>query len=149
MVRDAALLAATSEFREYFDYITAFDAIHDQTRPLDALRSVYYMLAPGGLFSMVDIDAGSEHADNINHPMGTFLYTISLMHCMAVGLVDGGTGLGMMWGRKKAVEMLRQAGFRNVEILEMAHDTFNIHYLCRKDEDADKTRQIHVSDTCL
>lgn len=40
----------------------------------------------------------------MTHSMGAFLYTVSLMHCMPVGLVDGGAGLGMMWGREKGCE---------------------------------------------
>ncbi|MCP3955994.1 MAG: methyltransferase type 12, partial [Desulfobacterales bacterium] len=111
--------------------ICAFDAIHDQTRPLEALRSIRYMLAPGGLFSMVDIKAGSQHKDNLDHPMGPFLYTVSLMHCMPVGLSDNGTGLGMMWGQQQAETLLREAGFETVEPTEMDYDPFNLHYLCR------------------
>jgi hypothetical protein len=46
--------------------------------------------------------------------------------------VDGGRGLGMMWGREKAVEMLKKAGFKRVQVLEMPEDSFNYHYFCRK-----------------
>lgn len=118
-----------------FDYITAFDAVHDQTRPLEALKSVRHMLAPGGMFSMIDIDADSSHRGNMDHPMGPFLYTVSLMHCMPVGLSDGGRGLGMMWGRQQACRLLDEAGFTNVRVLEMAHDPFNVHYFCRIGEE--------------
>ena len=81
---------------------------------------------------MVDITAQSNLADNLDHPMGPFLYTVSLMHCMPVGLVDGGHGLGMMWGREKAVELLKAAGFKNVQAQEIPEDPFNLHYFCRK-----------------
>jgi hypothetical protein len=64
--------------------------------------------------------------------MGAFLYTVSLMHCMPVGLVDGGAGLGMMWGREKAEEMLREAGFTDVFVQEIPEDPFNLHFFCRK-----------------
>lgn len=133
LLEDAATLKDNEAFQERFDFIMAFDAIHDQTRPLEALQSVKFMLAKGGIFSMVDIDAGSGHADNIDHPMGPFLYTVSLMHCMPVGLGDDGSGmgLGMMWGRKQAVALLQKAGFESIETLEMAHDAFNVHYQCR------------------
>lgn len=67
-----------------FDYITAFDSIHDQTKPFEALQNIYAMLKPEGVFSMIDIAAGSSIEDNMNHPMGAFLYTVSLMHCMPV-----------------------------------------------------------------
>ena len=132
ILRDAALLEREKELEASFDYVTAFDAIHDQTRPLEVLRGVKYILAPDGLFSMVDIAARSNLADNMTHPMGPFLYTVSLMHCMPVGLVDGGTGLGMMWGREKAVEMLENAGFKGIQVLEMPDDPFNLHFFCHK-----------------
>ena len=130
--RDAATLEDSQTFRNAFDYVTAFDAIHDQTRPLKVLKGVNTILKPGGLFSMVDIAAATNLADNLNHPMGPFLYTVSLMHCMPVGLVDGGPGLGMMWGREKAVDMLQKAGFDQIQVLEIPHDPFNFHYLCTK-----------------
>ena len=130
-VFDAAGIHGEKQFFRRFDYICSFDAIHDQSHPLEALKGINYMLAPGGLFSMVDIKASSNLSGNLDHPMGPFLYTISLMHCMPVGLNDNGTGLGMMWGQEKAEALLREAGFENTEVLEMEHDPFNLHYLCR------------------
>ena len=129
---DAALLKDNPDLKDSFDYVTAFDAVHDQTRPLEVLQGIRQSLAPGGVFSMVDITAQSNLADNLDHPMGPFLYTVSLMHCMPVGLVDGGHGLGMMWGREKAVELLKAAGFKNVQAQEIPEDPFNLHYCCYK-----------------
>ena len=68
----------------------------------------------------------------MGHPMGPFLYTVSLMHCMPVGRFGNGAGLGMMWGREQAVSLLGQAGFDSIDVIEMPHDPFNIHYFCRK-----------------
>jgi ubiquinone/menaquinone biosynthesis C-methylase UbiE len=132
VVMDAARLKNNDDLKGAFDYVTAFDAIHDQTRPLEALRGIYHVLAPDGRFSMVDIAAESDISGNLDHPMGPFLYTVSLMHCMPVGLVDGGTGLGMMWGRQKALAMLTEAGFGRVQLLDIPDDPFNDHYYCSK-----------------
>jgi len=133
LIQDAGQIDGNPELKACFDYIMAFDAIHDQTEPLKALKGIRYMLPRGGMFSMVDIDADSDVSQNLHHPMGPFLYAVSLMHCMPVGLVDGGTGLGMMWGRQKAVQLLHKAGFEDVEPIEMEHDPFNVHYFCRKE----------------
>jgi ubiquinone/menaquinone biosynthesis C-methylase UbiE len=130
--RDAATLEDSHEFDNTFDYVTAFDAIHDQTRPLQVLQGIHTILKTGAVFSMIDIGAATNVADNRDHPMGMFLYTVSLMHCMPVGLVDGGTGLGMMWGREKALEMLQAAGFDQIQVLDIPDDPFNLHYLCEK-----------------
>lgn len=129
---DAALLEDQRLLHKTFDYVTAFDAIHDQTRPLEALKGVFAILKDGGVFSMVDIAAASELSRNMDHPMGMFLYTVSLMHCMPVGLMDGGSGLGMMWGREKAVSMLKKSGFDQVSVEEIPEDPFNLHFFCRK-----------------
>jgi len=117
---------------EQFDYIMAFDAIHDQTRPFEALKNIQLMLKEGGVFSMVDITASSSVARNRTHPMGAFLYTVSLMHCMPVGLVNDGMGLGMMWGEEQALALCEAAGFSAVEIHDIPEDGFNSHYLCYK-----------------
>ncbi len=131
-IKDAAILENDTNLSKQFDYITAFDAIHDQSHPLAALKGVRHMLAEDGMFSMIDIDAASHPAGNMNHPMGPFLYTVSLMHCMPVGLSDQGRGLGMMWGRDTAVSLLEHAGFTRIQVLEMEHDPFNVHYQCLK-----------------
>lgn len=130
--RDAARLRHPNDLSRQFDYITAFDAIHDQTRPLEALKGIREILADDGAFSMIDIAAESSIDGNRDHPMGPFLYTVSLMHCMPVGRVDGGAGLGMMWGRQLAEQMLGQAGFGQVTVLKIPEDAFNLHYFCRK-----------------
>ena len=132
LVRDAAMLYDNDEFKDYFDYVLAFDSIHDQTAPQEALKSVMAILRPGGAFSMIDIAAETNQVDNLSHPMAPFLYTVSLMHCLPVGLVDKGAGLGMMWGRQKAVEMLNEAGFGKVEVREIDGDSFNLHFFCHK-----------------
>jgi ubiquinone/menaquinone biosynthesis C-methylase UbiE len=131
-MRDAADLCHPNNLSGRFDYITAFDAIHDQTRPLEALRGIHQLLKDDGAFSMIDIAAETDIDGNKDHPMGPFLYTVSLMHCMPVGLVDGGAGLGMMWGRQLALKMLKQAGFGHVAVMEIPDDAFNLHFFCRK-----------------
>jgi len=90
-------------FIEKFDLITAFDAIHDQPKPDDVLMSVYKSLNNGGVFLMQDILASTPLKDNVAHPLGPFLYTISCLHCVSVSLSQNGTGLGAMWGKEKAI----------------------------------------------
>jgi hypothetical protein len=55
------------------------------------------------------------------------------MHCMSVSLAQNGAGLGAMWGKEKAVEMLRDAGFTYVEVRTLPHDFQNYYYIARKD----------------
>jgi hypothetical protein len=71
------------------------------------------------------------HKD-VEHPLGTLLYTISCMHCMTVSLAQGGEGLGAMWGEQKTYDYLARAGFRSVEKKRLAHDIQNNWYVVRK-----------------
>jgi len=117
---------------ESFDFITTFDAVHDQARPLNVLRGIHRALRPDGLYLMQDIKGSSHVYNNIGHPVGTFLYALSCMHCMTVSLAQGGEGLGAMWGEEKTREYLARAGFRSVEKHELAHDIANNWYIVRK-----------------
>ena len=128
---DAAALGEDPTLADHFDWVCAFDAIHDQSHPLKALKGVRHILGPRGIFSMIDIKAESEIADNMDHPMAPFLYTVSLMHCMPVGLNNRGRGLGMMWGEQRALALLKEAGFTRVSVEKIPNDAFNLHFLCR------------------
>lgn len=115
-----------------FDLITAFDAIHDQARPDTVLANIARALKSDGTFLMQDIKASSLVEKNAENPLGPFIYAISCMHCMTVSLASGGMGLGAAWGRELAERMLREAGFRSVEVKELPHDIINDYYIVRK-----------------
>ena len=115
-----------------FDCITTFDAVHDQARPLSVLRGIHRALKADGIYLMQDIKGSSHVHENIGHPIATFLYTVSCMHCMTVSLAQGGEGLGAMWGEQMTREYLRRAGFRSIETHQPAHDIQNNWYVVRK-----------------
>ena len=118
--------------RGAFDLVTSFDAIHDQARPLNVLKGIRRTLKPGGVYLMQDIRGSSNVRNNIGHPIGTFLYAVSTMHCMTVSLAQGGEGLGAMWGEETAREYLKKAGFRTVVTHTLAHDIQNNWYVAGK-----------------
>jgi 2-polyprenyl-3-methyl-5-hydroxy-6-metoxy-1,4-benzoquinol methylase len=127
-VRDVSALGDV----EKFDFITAFDAIHDQAQPQTVLNNISKALKSTGTFLMQDIDASSKVENNLNHPLGPFLYAVSCMHCMTVSLSQNGEGLGTMWGRETAKTYLERAGFKSVEIQKLTHDIQNCIYVARK-----------------
>jgi hypothetical protein len=114
-----------------FDLVTTFDAIHDQAWPLKVLTGIRRSLTADGVYLAQDIRASGSHADDRAHPLGSFLYAISTLHCMTVSLAQGGEGLGTMWGRQKALQYMHQAGFSSVEVHELEHDIQNDYYVCR------------------
>jgi ubiquinone/menaquinone biosynthesis C-methylase UbiE len=117
---------------ESFDLIATFDAIHDQAKPLNVLRGIHRALRSDGVYLMQDIKGSSDIHNNMDHPLGPALYTISCMHCMTVSLAQNGEGLGAMWGEEKTREYLAKAGFHAVEKKELAHDIQNNWYVVRK-----------------
>jgi 2-polyprenyl-3-methyl-5-hydroxy-6-metoxy-1,4-benzoquinol methylase len=115
-----------------FDLITTFDAVHDQAKPLNVLKGIHRALKPDGTYLMQDISGTSHMHTDIDHPIGTFLYTVSCMHCMTVSLAQGGEGLGAMWGEEKTRDYLQRAGFRSVTTHHLAHDVQNNWYVVMK-----------------
>jgi 2-polyprenyl-3-methyl-5-hydroxy-6-metoxy-1,4-benzoquinol methylase len=117
---------------EAYDLITTFDAVHDQARPLNVLMGIRRALQPDGVYLMQDISGSSHLEKNMDHPLGTLLYTISCLHCMTVSLAQGGEGLGAMWGEEKTREYLQKAGFASIDTRRLAHDIQNNWYVVKK-----------------
>lgn len=117
---------------EAFDFITTFDAIHDQGQPLNVLRGISRALRADGVYLMQDIKGSTSPHNNVGHPIGPLLYTVSCMHCMTVSLAQGGEGLGAMWGEEKTRQYLTEAGFRSIQTHGFDHDIQNNWYVVRK-----------------
>ncbi len=115
-----------------YDLVFTLDSIHDQPRPDNLLAGIYKTLKDSGVYFAQDIDTSSNVAKNLENPIASMIYTISCMHCMTVSLAQKGMGLGAAWGREKAVEMLEEAGFSNIEIRELEHDIQNCYYIVQK-----------------
>lgn len=126
-VRDALTIEPGS-----YDLVTAFDVIHDLPAPADTVAAIAQALRPCGTFLMIDIAASSHLHENLEHPLGPALYTASIFHCMTVSLAGGGPGLGTMWGEQKALEILGQAGFDDVEVQHVEADILNSYYVARR-----------------
>ena len=127
-VKDAAALPDSRNF----DLITAFDVIHDQAQPRRVLKGIADSLKFNGVFLCVDIAASSNLGENMEHPLGPMLYSVSTLHCMTVSLALNGEGLGAVWGTQKAKELLNEAGFRQIDIKSVEGDIFNAYYIARK-----------------
>ena len=114
------------------DAFTAFDTVHDQARPAALLSQVAAALKKGGTFLMWDIGASTDLHNNRDHLLGPFLYGVSCMHCMTVSLAQQGEGLGAMWGREKAEQMLAAAGLAGTTVRQIDEDPMNCCYLSIK-----------------
>ena len=114
--------AARLDLAQSLDLVLAVDAIHDQGRPQDVLRTVRRSLRAGGTFLMIEPLATGDVDTDSQHPMAPMMYANSLGHCVQVSLAAGGPGLGSMWGRAKAIPMLKAAGFEHVSVYESPSD---------------------------
>jgi SAM-dependent methyltransferase len=117
---------------QLYDVVFAVDVIHDLARPAEALRGIRRALAPGGVFVMIDISFSADLAEIAGDPGAATAFGVSVLHCLPISLHDGGAGLGAMWGRQRAVEMLREAGFGPVEVFPSPRPQ-NAIYLARPD----------------
>jgi SAM-dependent methyltransferase len=127
-VKDAAKIDAAQQF----DLVTVFDAIHDQAKPDVVLQNIANALRDDGVFLCVDIAASSNVEENLDHPLGPMMYSVSTFHCMTVSLALDGAGLGNMWGEQLATQMFKDAGFTKVETHRVPEDIMNVYYVLRK-----------------
>ena len=112
-----------------YDLVFAFDAVHDQKDPQEMLATIRRSLRDDGTFLMVDIGGSSRLENNLEHPLGAYLYMMSTMHCTPVSLGQGGDALGTMWGIELAMQMLEAAGFGNINVSRLPHDAFNAYFV--------------------
>lgn len=119
---EVADAAALGDDGRSWDVVTAFDAIHDQAAPARVLEGIRRSLRPDGRFFMLEPGASSRLEENLDHPTGPYLYTISCMHCMSVSLAAGGPGLGAAWGRQRARRYLEEAGFTDIRVRAVPDD---------------------------
>lgn len=118
--------------RERFDFITTFDAVHDQKDPAGLVRGLFGALRPGGVYLMQDIGGSAHLEKNIDFPLAAFLYAVSFTHCMPVSLGQGGAGLGTMWGWETALALLEDTGFVDIDRNVLPHDPMNVWFVSRK-----------------
>lgn len=115
--------------RECYDFVTSFDAVHDQKDPQQLLKAIRGTLRAGGTYLMQDIGGSARLEKNMNFPLAPLLYAISCAHCMPVSLGQGGKGLGTMWGWETALTMLEDAGFRDIRRNLLPHDPMNVWFV--------------------
>lgn len=118
---------------ENYDLITSFDAVHDQKNPLNFITRIHNALKPSGIYLMQDIGGSAYLENNLDFPMASFLYAISITHCTPISIGQGGQGLGTMWGWETAKEMLDIAGFMVVDRHVLAQDPMSVWFASKKE----------------
>jgi 2-polyprenyl-3-methyl-5-hydroxy-6-metoxy-1,4-benzoquinol methylase len=112
-----------------FDLITACDCLHDFAAPDTTLRSMRQLLKPDGTLFIIEPKAADHLEDNRN-PVATMFYGFSIFHCMTQSLAEGGPGLGTCLGPRRTEALVRDAGFRQFDQLDIKSPV-NLFYAAR------------------
>lgn len=98
-----------------YDLVAMFDCLHDMGDPLGAARHVRELLAPGGVWMVVEPVAGDAPEENFN-PVGRAYYAFSTLLCTPASLSqEVGLALGTQAGPARIRHLAEQAGFGRFE----------------------------------
>jgi SAM-dependent methyltransferase len=112
-----------------YDLVTIFEALHDMNHPVGALKTARASLAEGGSVVVAD-ERVAEHFTAPGDELERLNYGASVLHCLAVGLLDAdsaGTGTVMRPGTVR--DYASQAGFGQVDVLPIEHDFWRFYRL--------------------
>jgi len=128
-VRVAAVDAGDPALAGQYDLVTIFEALHDMSSPVEVLRKARAMLAPDGAVLVMD-ERAAETFQAPGDTIERLLYGFSVLGCLPTGLAEqpsAGTGTVMRPATLRAYAL--EAGFRDVEVLPIAHDLFRFYRL--------------------
>ena len=121
-IADPALAAS-------YDLVTVLEALHDLTKPVEALANIRRLLAPGGSVFVADErteDAFTAPASDTER----LFYGFSVLCCLPAGLVDeGSAGTGTVFRAATLERYAREAGFASIDILPIEHESFRVYRL--------------------
>jgi 2-polyprenyl-3-methyl-5-hydroxy-6-metoxy-1,4-benzoquinol methylase len=121
--------AAEADLDGPFDLITAFECVHDMARPVEALRAMRAVLAPGGIVLIAD-ERTAETFTAPGDDLERMLYGFSVLHCLPVGLAETpSAGTGTLMRPDTLRGYATEAGFRAVDILPIEHDLWRFYRL--------------------
>jgi len=100
-----------------YDLVTAFECIHDMSRPVEVLRAMRRLVNSTGTVIIADERVqDSFSADGTG--MDWMMYGWSILHCLPAGMADKpSSGTGTVMRLDKLRDYARSAGFRDVEVL--------------------------------
>jgi SAM-dependent methyltransferase len=128
-IRPAVRDASNHELGGPYDLVTIFEALHDMNHPVAALRAARNSLIAGGSVLIAD-ERVAERFTVPGDEIERLNYGFSVLHCLAVGLLDedsAGTGTVMRPDTVRAYAA--EAGFGRVEVLPIEHDFWRFYRL--------------------
>ena len=124
-VRDAAEPSAAGQY----DLAVVIEAIHDLSRPVDVLRAIRQMLAPGGTAIIADEKTADQFSAPAE-PAERLFYGFSILTCLPAAMTEHPTAAT---GTVMRAETLRRyatkAGFKAVDILDLPNELLRFYRL--------------------
>lgn len=94
-----------------YDFVTAFDCLHDMGDPVGAAKHVREVIAPDGTWMIIEPFANDKLEENLN-PLGRIFYSASTMICTPASRAqEVGLALGAQAGEARLREVLTGGGF--------------------------------------
>jgi SAM-dependent methyltransferase len=128
-VRPASRDASEPGLQRSYELVTIFEALHDMNQPVKALRAARNMLTEAGSVVIAD-ERVAERFSAPGDEIERFNYGWSILHCLAVGMLDhdsAGTGAVIRTDTVRAYAA--EAGFGRVDVLPIEHDFWRFYRL--------------------
>ncbi len=124
-LRDAADPALAAQY----DLVMILEALHDMSRPVDALRAAKNLLREGGALLVADervAEAFTGEGDDIERMM----YGWSILHCLPAGMSESpSAATGTVFREPTLRSYAAEASFASVEVLPVEHLFFRLYRL--------------------
>lgn len=120
---------AESSLEGGYDLVVVIEAIHDLARPVEALSSIHKVLAPDGCAIVADEKTGDIFAAP-GDDLERLFYGFSVLCCLPAGMSEqpsAGTGTVMRADTMRSYAT--EAGFSDVEVLDIPHDLLRFYCL--------------------
>jgi protein-L-isoaspartate O-methyltransferase len=123
------LHADAAELDGPYDLILILEALHDMTRPADALRAARAALAPDGAVLVVD-EKVAERFTAPGDEVERMMYGWSVTHCLPTQMAEQpSAALGTVLRSHTVGELADQAGYTRVDVLPVENDFFRLYRL--------------------
>ena len=112
-----------------YDLVTAFECIHDMSRPVEVLAAMRNMAAEGGTVLIVD----ERVADTFVAPgdeLERMFYGFSITCCLPTGMdAERSAGTGTVMRASTLAAYAEEAGYSAFEVAPVEHDFFRLYRL--------------------
>jgi protein-L-isoaspartate O-methyltransferase len=124
-LRDAADPALAGQY----DLVMILEALHDMSRPVDALRAARALVREGGCVLVVD-ERVAETFTAPGDEIERLMYGWSFLHCLPAGMAEQpSAGTGTVMREPTLRSYSGQAGFSRVDVLPVEHLFFRLYRL--------------------